>query len=100
MASETYLKIAKLTKQMFVRVNDRDGEPFINQIIRNLPTNLKDLETNQQLLVYESIGWMISEEQDPNQQDIYINNLLACSHQEFQAQLNNANVNINELFHH
>ena len=76
MASETYLKIAKLTKQMFVKVNDRDNEPFINTIIRNLPTNLKDLELNQQLLVYESVGWMISEERDPNQQDIYVNNLL------------------------
>ena len=49
---------------MFVRVNDRDGEPFINQIIRNLAESIKDLQTNQQLLVYESIGWMISEEHD------------------------------------
>jgi len=32
---------------MFVRVNDRDGEPFINSIIRNLPQNLKDLQTHQ-----------------------------------------------------
>jgi len=46
MASETYLKIAKLTKQMFVKVNDRDGEPFINTIIRNLPQSIKDLQTN------------------------------------------------------
>lgn len=44
MASETYLKIAKLTKKMFVRINDRDNEPFINTIIRNLPQNLKDLQ--------------------------------------------------------
>ena len=65
MASETYLKIAKLTKKMFVRINDRDNEPFINTIIRNLPQNLKDLQPHQQLLVYESVGWMISEE--PNQ---------------------------------
>ena len=47
MASETYLKIAKLTKQMFVKVNDRDGEPFINTIIRNLPSSIKDLQANQ-----------------------------------------------------
>ena len=65
MASETYLKIAKLTKQMFVKVNDRDGEPFINNIIRSLPQNLRDLATNQQLLIYESVGWMISEERVP-----------------------------------
>lgn len=85
MASETYLKIAKLTKQMFVRVNDRDNEPFIKQIIANLPSNLRDLQTSQQLLVYESIGWMISEERDANQQDIYVNNLLQSAHTEFQS---------------
>ena len=83
MASETYLKISKLTKQMFVKVNDRDGEPFINNIIRGLPTNLRDLQTNQQLLIYESIGWMISEERDQNQQDQYISNLLQYSHADF-----------------
>ena len=44
MASETYLKIAKLTKHMFVRVNDRDGEPFINQIMFELGWTL---QTNQ-----------------------------------------------------
>ena len=33
MASETYLKIAKLTKKMFVKVNDRDNVPFIKSII-------------------------------------------------------------------
>jgi len=43
---------------------------------------------------------MISEESDPHQQDIYVNNLLQYSHQEFQAQLSNANANINELFSH
>ena len=37
MASETYLKISKLTKKMFVKVNDRDNEPFIKSIIANLP---------------------------------------------------------------
>ena len=47
MASETYLKIAKLTKQMFVKVNDRDTEPFIKTIISNLTTNLRDLQTHQ-----------------------------------------------------
>ena len=80
MASETYLKIAKLTKQMFVKVNDRDTEPFIKTIISNLTSNLRDLQTHQQLLVYESVGWMISEEQNPNQQDVYVNTLLSYSH--------------------
>lgn len=36
MASETYLKIAKLTKVKFVTCNERDDEPYVNQIIRDL----------------------------------------------------------------
>ena len=83
MASETYLKISKLTKRMFVTVNDRDSEPFINKIIRDLPKNLKDLQLHQSLMVYESVGWMLSEEADPNQQDMYVNNLLQYSHADF-----------------
>ena len=43
---------------------------------------------------------MISEEHDPNQQDLYVNNLLQYSHQDFQVQLNNANINMSELFQH
>ena len=44
MAAETYLKIAKLTKHMFIRCNDKDQEPFINTIIRSLDKNLQKLE--------------------------------------------------------
>ena len=43
---------------------------------------------------------MISEERDANQQDVYINNLLQYANADFQAQLQNANANLNELFHH
>ena len=50
--------------------------------------------------MYESVGWMISEERNQNQQDVYVNTLLQYSHQDFQAQLANANANINELFSH
>lgn len=44
MASETFLKIAKLTKHMFITRNDSDREPYINDLIRQIPDNQKDLE--------------------------------------------------------
>jgi hypothetical protein len=44
MASETFLKIAKLTKHMFVIVNDNEKEPYINDLIRSIPENCRDLE--------------------------------------------------------
>ena len=64
MAAETYLKIAKLTKHMFIKCNEKDQEPYINTIIRGLEKNLQKLEVRQVLMVYEGIGWMIGSEPD------------------------------------
>lgn len=44
MASETFLKIAKLTKHMFVQTNEHDKEPYIYDLIRHLPENCRELE--------------------------------------------------------
>ena len=60
MASETFLKLSKLTKHMFVTPNDKEKEPYINELIRKLPDHLEDLQSHQKLMVYEGMGWMIS----------------------------------------
>lgn len=65
MASETFLKIAKLTKDMFVLRQDNEKEPYVNELIRQIPENQKDLEQHQRLMVYEGIGHMISMEKNP-----------------------------------
>ena len=65
MASETFLKIAKLTKHMFVQRHEADKDPYVNELIRQIPENLKDLEPNHKYQVYEGIGHMISEEPMP-----------------------------------
>lgn len=44
MATETFLKIAKLTKHMFVKSHERDREPYVNELIKQLPSNMKDLK--------------------------------------------------------
>jgi len=44
MAAETFLKIAKLTKHMFILRNDNDKEPYVNELIIQIPDNLRDLE--------------------------------------------------------
>jgi exportin-1 len=65
MASETFLKISKQTKHMFVMRQDGDKDPYVNELIRLIPDNLKDLEMGHRLEVYEGIGHMISQEQMP-----------------------------------
>lgn len=44
MASETFLKIAKLTKHMFVIPHENEQKPYIYELIRLIPENCKDLE--------------------------------------------------------
>ena len=63
MASETFLKIAKLTKHMFTQVNEDGQQPYVLDLINFIPDNCKDLEQNQKLRIYEGIGYMVSTEQ-------------------------------------
>lgn len=64
MASETFLKISKLTKEMFTKIHDpkTENQPYVLDLIRAIPENCKDLEAHQKLMVYEGIGYMISTE--------------------------------------
>jgi exportin-1 len=64
MASETFLKISKLTKHMFVTQQDKDPEPFVVTLIRDQQKITADLKIHQLLMFYEGIGWMISQQQD------------------------------------
>ena len=60
MASETFLKISKLTKHMFVVPHDNEQKPYLSELIRQIPENCRDLEPHQRLQVYEGLGHMIS----------------------------------------
>lgn len=50
---------------MFVRRHDNEKDPYVNELIRQIPENQKDLEQHQKLMVYEGIGHMISTEPNP-----------------------------------
>ena len=60
MASETFLKISKLTKHMFTQVHDQGQQPYVIDLIQQIPEIVKDLEEKHELMVYEGIGYMIS----------------------------------------
>lgn len=60
MASETFLKLSKLTKHMFVQQQEKEKEPFLCVLIRDLPSSLRDLQTHQKLMIYEGLGCMVS----------------------------------------
>ncbi len=91
MAAETFLKIAKLTKHMFISKNESEKEPYVNELIRQIPENQKDLEPHQKLMVYEGIGHMIKMENNPMNQEFLVNNELQYVHQDWLQILSIAN---------
>lgn len=91
MASETFLKISKLTKEMFTRIHDNEPQPYVLELINLIPQNCKDLEAHQKLMVYEGIGYMVSTEQF--QQPTLIAKLLSYSQQEWVQIINQAQIN-------
>ena len=95
MASETFLKISKLTKHMFTMNVEPGQKPYVLTLISLIPENCRDLEEKQKLMVYEGIGYMISTE--PQQQAKYVNQLLQYTHQDWLSILQRANQSTNEL---
>jgi len=90
MATEVFLKIAKKTKRMFV-VKQNGEEPFVFNLIRNLQENTKDLEVKQSLHIYEGIAHMISEEKDENNMNIFLEQLMKLTQNEWQFVIETAN---------
>jgi hypothetical protein len=97
MASETFLKIAKLTKEMFIITNEKEQEPYVNELIRMIPENFKDLQPQQLLLVYEGIGHMVRQAPSEDDQKILVEKLMESLNKEWCNILDMANQNIEKL---
>ena len=66
---------------MFIQSNDKENEPYIFTIIRQLEKNLEKLEVRQILMVYEGIGHMVGCVDNFQYQGELIVNMLALPHQ-------------------
>lgn len=60
MASQTFLTISELTKQMFVQIQRSESRPYIYELIDQIPDNMRDLSNNHRVMVYHGMGHMVS----------------------------------------
>ena len=84
MASEVFLKIAKVTASMFVQEHETGQEPYVYTLIRTLPDNTNELEDKHKLHVYEGIGYMIAEEKDVRKQEMLLSTLMQYTNQDWK----------------
>ncbi len=61
MACDTFLKIANKCKRKFVTLQVDEAQPFICELVENLPSIISDLEPHQIHAFYEAVGCMLSD---------------------------------------
>ncbi|KAF2073970.1 hypothetical protein CYY_004715 [Polysphondylium violaceum] len=98
MACDTFLKISKQCKRMFVIVQVEESQPFINELLTNLPVTIADLETNQIHIFYEAVGFMISSTPDPNLREKLITKFMELPNQSWVQIMSKASHNPETLY--
>ncbi|MCJ1370011.1 Karyopherin transporter [Loxospora ochrophaea] len=77
MACDTFIKIANKCKRHFVALQPGEGDPFIEEIVRNMQKITCDLSPQQVHTFYEACGYMISAQGQKNVQERLIQELMS-----------------------
>jgi exportin-1 len=74
-----------------------EREPFIEELLRTLPTIISALETHQIHTFYEAVGCMLSSQAGAQQRDKLLSQLMALPNGAWQDIMNRASTDINSL---
>jgi exportin-1 len=97
MAVDTFLKIAKKCRRKFVVLQDNETQPFINELLSRLPTEIADLEPHQVQTYYEAVGYMIASQRDTGIRNQLIEELMKLPNVVWQQMMTAAKQNVNTL---
>jgi exportin-1 len=81
MACETFLKICQRCKHQFVKHQQQEQGPFIDQLligsstVADIGSTIADLEPHQVNMFYEAVGYIVSAEHVPQRRDDIIREL-------------------------
>jgi exportin-1 len=77
MACDTFIKIARQCRRHFVTMQPQEAEPFIDEIVRNLPKITCDLTPQQVHTFYEACGYMVNAQGNKSQQERLLSDLMS-----------------------
>ena len=99
MACDTFLKIAQKCKRKFMTLQADEEQPFIFQLIADLPHHVSDLQQHQVHSFYESVGTMLSDrgQQIMLSREEVIRRLMSLPNSQWQAVMQRAAENILNL---
>lgn len=73
--------------------------PFIEEILQNTVGIIQDLAPHQVQVFYESVGTMISAEQDASKQQMLVSKYMDLPNQVWKSLIHNASINQQENLH-
>lgn len=85
MACDTFIKIAQKCKRHFVVLQLNETEPFIDEIIRNIPEITSELQPQQVQTFYEACGHIITAQNAQQVQNRLIANLMELPNRAWQG---------------
>jgi len=97
MACDTFLKISKSCHHKFVVKQAMETQPFINELLMDLPKIIMDLEASHIQVFYEAVALMISAEPNEQLKAELIRQLMALPNGQWEAVMANAQQNIDYL---
>lgn len=65
MACDTFLKIARRCRRKFVVPQEEEHQPFVEVILENLPSIIRELKSSQVQVFYEAVASMIQAHPEP-----------------------------------
>ncbi|GBF89748.1 hypothetical protein Rsub_02918 [Raphidocelis subcapitata] len=77
MACDTFLKISNKCKRKFVVQQLGESQPFISELLDQLPSTIQDLQPHQVHAFYEAVGLMVGAEGDERKRSEYLMRLMA-----------------------
>ncbi|KAG2381491.1 hypothetical protein C9374_006480 [Naegleria lovaniensis] len=96
MACETFVKLAQKCKRKFVQRHQGEDIMFLERILRNLKSNISDLEPAHIHVFYEGVGYMIQAAL-PADQERLLQMLMSMPNTKWQAIMTFAAQNVQSL---
>jgi exportin-1 len=99
MACDTFLKISSKCKRKFVTLQADENQPFICELVENLPSIISDLEPHQIHAFYEAVGCMLSDKGPQVTLDriALLGKLMELPNRAWRTIIENANQNVESL---
>lgn len=91
MACDTFIKIAQKCKRHFVILQPSEKEPFIDEMLLNLPEIISDLQPSQVHTFFEAAGCIITAQTDREKQEVLIKGLMEGPNAAWDSIIGSAN---------